>query len=40
LFFLVGVAGFIGWLTIGGTLFVVAIAIGVVGGTAAKARDE
>jgi hypothetical protein len=39
-FFVVGAAGFIGWLTIGGTLFLIPIAIGVVGGTAVKARKD
>ena len=39
-FFAVGVAGFIGWLTIGGTMFLIPIAIGVVGGSVVKARRE
>jgi hypothetical protein len=39
-FFVVGVAGFIGWLTIGGIIFLIPMAIGIFGGTAVKARQK
>ena len=38
-FFIVALAGLIGWLTIGGTIFLVPIVIGIIAGTTVKARD-
>lgn len=39
-FFIVALAGFIGWLTIGGGIFLIPIAIGIIGGAAVKALRE